>query len=131
MNEFNLLRKLERVKAPPDFEEKVLAQLSLRRKRNLRVKYLRFSLAGAISAALIFFIIINIFILPRKSSVELADLKKGFSSAIEKGEILGKETIPIIETVDFAGEMQTHSPQPRSIYILEQVIEAKSTGMRY
>jgi len=131
MNEFNLLRKLERVKAPTDFEEKVLAQLSLRRKRNLRVKYLRFSLAGALSAALIFFIIINIFILPRKSSVELADLKKGFFSPIQKGEMLGKEIIPIIETVDFAGEMQTRSPEPRSIYILEQVIEAKSTGMRY
>ena len=29
----NLLKKLERVKAPPDFEQKILAQLSLRAKK--------------------------------------------------------------------------------------------------
>ncbi|HDZ26592.1 MAG TPA: hypothetical protein ENH65_08825, partial [Candidatus Aminicenantes bacterium] len=58
----NLLKKLERIKAPPGFEQKILAQLSLRKRRNQKIKYLRLSLAGAFSAALVFFIAVNVFI---------------------------------------------------------------------
>ena len=132
MDELNLLKRLERVKAPPDFEQKILAQLSLRKRKKLRVKHLRLSLAGAFSAALVLFIVMNFFILPRKSPVEFADLEKGFSSVFQRGEELReREAVPIIEAVDYTGEVQTISQEPQTIYILEQVFEGTNTKIKY
>ncbi len=130
----NLLKKLERVKAPPDFEQKILAQLSLRKRRKLRIKYLRLSLAGAFSAALVFFMAVNVFILPKKGPLEVADLEKGLASPSAfqgRGEPRKGETIPIIEAVDYAGEIQSASREPQTIYILEQVSEVTSTKIKY
>ena len=130
----NLLKKLERVKAPPDFEQKILAQLSLRKRRKLRAKYLRLSLAGAFSAALVFFVVVNVFILPKKGVVEVADFEKGLASpsTFQRGEEPRRgETIPIIEAVDYAGEIQSASREPQTIYILEQVSESTSTKIKY
>jgi hypothetical protein len=130
----NLLKKLERVKAPPDFEQKILAQLSLRKRRKLRIKYLRLSLAGAFSAALVFFMAVNVFILPKRAPLEVADLEKGLASPStfqRRGEPRKGETIPIIEAVDYAGEIQSASREPQTIYILEQVSEVTSTKIKY
>ncbi|TEU07500.1 MAG: hypothetical protein E3I52_03320 [Candidatus Aminicenantes bacterium] len=130
----NLLKKLERVKAPPDFEQKILAQLSLRKRRKLRIKYLRLSLAGAFSAALVFFMAVNVFILPKKGPLEVADLEKGLASPStfqRGGEPRNGETIPIIEAADYAGEIQSASREPQTIYILEQVSEGTSTKIKY
>ncbi|HEA64903.1 MAG TPA: hypothetical protein ENI02_02040 [Candidatus Aminicenantes bacterium] len=125
----NLLKKLERVKSPPDFEQKILAQLSLRKRRNQKIKYLRLSLAGAFSAALVFFIAVNVFILPKKGLLEVADLEKGLASPSTFQS--GGESIPIIEAVDYAGEIQSASREPQTIYILEQVSESTSTKIKY
>jgi hypothetical protein len=131
MDEFNLLKKLERVKAPPDFEEKVLARLDMRRKKDLKLKRLRFSLAGAFSTALIIFVLVNVFIFHRKSPVEISELNKGISTASQKEVNLGRESIPVIETVDYKGEIQTLSSQQRTIYILEHVADAKGAVIKY
>ena len=132
MEELNLLKKLGRVKAPPDFEQRILAQLSLRKRKKLRVKHLRLSLAGAFSAVLVFFIVMNVFFLPRKSSMEFADLEKDFSSAFERGdELRRREAIPIIEVLDYTGEMRTLSREPQTIYILEQVSKETNTKIKY
>ncbi len=130
----NLLKKLERVKAPPDFEQKIMAQLSLRKRRKRRIKYLRPSLAGAFSAALVFFIAVNVFILPKKGPLEVADLEKGLASASTfqgGGEPRNGETIAIIEAADYAGEIQSASWEPQAIYILEQVSDGTSTKIKY
>ena len=66
MDELNLLEKLESVKAPPGFEQRVLAQLSVRKRKKQRVRNLSLSAAGAFSAALVIFIVLNVFILPEK-----------------------------------------------------------------
>jgi len=131
MDELSLLKKLERAKAPSDFEEEVLAQLYLRRKKNMKLKRLRFSLAGAFSAALIFFVVFNVFVFHKRSQMEISEFGKGISTALEKEESLGRETIPVIETVDYKGEMQTLSSEPRTIYILEQIVEGKKAGIKY
>jgi hypothetical protein len=135
----NLLKKLEGVKAPPDFEQKILVQLSLRKRRKLRAKYLRLSLAGAFSAALVFFLVVNVFILPQRGPVGVADMEKSISAqptlqsrgAPRGGELRRGETIPIIEAVDYAGEIQSASREPQTIYILEQVSEGTSTKITY
>jgi hypothetical protein len=134
MDVFNLLKKLERVKAPPDFEQKILVQLSLRKRRKQRIKYLRLSLAGAFSAALVFFIAVNVLVLPKKGPLEVADLEKGLASPStfqRRGEPRRGETIPIIEAVDYAEEIQSASREPQTIYILEQVSEVTSTKIKY
>ncbi len=132
MEELNLLEKLERVKAPSGYEQRILAQLSLRKRKKIRVKHLRFSLSGAFSAALILFIVLNVFVLPKKGPVEFADLEKGFSRAFQRGEALRSGgTIPIIEAVDYIGERDLHSSDPRTIYILEQVSERVSSKIKY
>ena len=132
MEELNLLEKLERVKAPPGYEQRILAQLSLRKRKKVRTKYLRFSLSGAFSAALIVFVVLNVFVLSKKSPVEYADLERGFSRAFQRGETPRRgETIPIIEAVDYSGEIKIRSPEPRTVYILEQVSEKVSPKIKY
>lgn len=131
MDEFNLLKKLERIKAPPDFEEKVLARLDMRRKKDLKLNRLRFSLAGAFSAALVIFVLVNVFIFHRKSPEQISELNKGISLASQKEASLGGESIPVIETVDYKGEIQTLSSQPRTIYILEHVADLKRAVIKY
>lgn len=131
MDEFNLLKKLERIKAPPDFEERILAQLDMRRKKDLKLKRLRFSLAGAFSAALVIFVLVNVFIFHRKSPEQISELNKGISLASQKEASLGGESIPVVETVDYKGEIQTLSSQPRTIYILEHVADGKRAVIKY
>jgi hypothetical protein len=131
MDEFNLLKKLERIKAPPDFEERILARLDIRRKKDLKLKRLRFSLAGAFSAALVIFVLVNVFIFHRKSPEQISELNKGISPASQKEVSLGRESIPVIETVDYKGEIQTLSSQPRTIYILEHVADGKRAVIKY
>jgi len=132
MEELNLLKKLGRVKAPPDFEQKVLEQLSFRRGKQVRVKHLRLSLAGAFGALAVIFIIINIFILPQRGPVEFTDIEKGISAdfPIEKW-MMQREIIPIIESVDYSGEVQNLRREPPTIYILEQVSERTDIRIKY
>lgn len=131
MEEFNLLKKIERVKAPPNFEQKVLTQLSLRR-RQQKTRYLRLSLAGAFSAIVVLFVIINIFILPQKSSVRLVGLERGLPPGFQKAEPMPqREFIPIIESVDYTREIRSVSDEPSTVYILEQVSEETSIEIKY
>ena len=129
MEESSLLEKLARVKAPPDFEQKVLAQLSLRR-RQLRTRTLRLSLAGAFSAILVLLVAINILFLPGKGLVKLTGLEEDLSSPLSRGQQLApRGYIPIIEAVDYQGEIR--SGDPATIYILEQVSDETSTEILY
>lgn len=131
MEEFNLLNKLERVKAPPDFEQKVLGKLYLRRKQ-VKTRHLRLSLAAAFSAIIVLFIVINIFILPQKSPVKFVSLEKEISSPLQKAEPMARrEFIPIIESVDYTGEIRSISRDPSTIYILEQVSYETSAEIKY
>jgi hypothetical protein len=131
MEEFNILNKLEKVKAPPDFEQKVLAQISLRR-RQIRARTLRLSLAGAFSAIVVFLLVINFFFFPGKGLVSLTDLEKEQSPLFSRGERLApSEYIPIIEAVDYQGEVRSVSRDPATIYILEQVSDETSTDIMY
>ena len=129
MEESSLLEKLARVKAPPDFEQKVLAQLSLRRKQ-FRARTLRLSLAGAFSAVLVLLIVIDIFFLPGKGLVKLTGLEEDLSSPLSRGQqLVLNGYIPIIEAIDYQGEIR--SEDPTTIYILEQVSDETSTEILY
>lgn len=132
MEEFSFLKKLSQVKAPQNFEQKVLAELSLR-KRQLKTKRLRLSLAGAFGAIVVLFVVINIFLIPVRSPVKIPGLKRLGSPIMAEQQVTSRsnELIPIIETVDYAGEIRSYSRDPSTIYILEQVSEETSTEINY
>jgi len=131
MEEFNLLKKLERVKAPPDFEQKIMAQLSLRR-RQFRARQLRLSLAGAFSAIIVLFIVINVFVLPERGLVRFVGLDKDLSTPLQETDRLrGREFIPIIEPMDYTREIRSVSRDPSTIYILEQISDETSAELKF
>ena len=131
MEEFNLLEKLERVKAPAGFEQKIMAQLSLRR-RQLRRRQLNLSLAGAFSAILVLFIVVNVFVLPERGLVKFVGLDKDISAPLQESDRLrGREFIPIIEPVDYTREIRSLSRDPSTIYILEQVSDETSAELKF
>jgi len=133
MEEFKLLQKLERVQAPPGFEQKVLAQLSLK-KRGLREKRRVFglSLAGAFASLLAIFILLNVFVLEKKAPSGVARME-GESYALfdagDRGE--ERQTVRVIETLDYSTEMRSRSSEPQAIYLLEQVSEKTLREIKY
>ena len=133
MEELNLLEKLERVKAPPDFEQKVLNLLSERKaKRRLRVRNLSLSFAGAFAVLLVCFIVLNVFVLQRKESIDFSGLEREAPASLPRGETYrAREYIQIIEAVDYSGEIQRPSAESQTIYILEQVSEKSIEQIKY
>lgn len=133
MEELNLLEKLERVKAPPDFEQKVLTLLSKRKeKRRLKARNLSLSFAGAFAFLLVCFILLNVFVLPRKGSMDFSGLEREAPGNLQKGETYrARDYVPIIEAVDYFGEIHRPSAESQTIYILEQVSEEKIEQIKY
>jgi len=129
MDVTNLLEKLERVKAPPDFEQSVLDLLSERKeKKQLKWKHLRLSFAGALALLLVFFVAINVFVLQKKGALDLTDMERDIPSA---GNMRPMDYIPIIEIVDYNREIQSVSSEPQTIYLLEQVSDSHREKIKY
>ena len=133
MDELDLLQKMGDVKAPPGFEQRVLSHLSVRKKKRARVRTLSLSLAGAFSAALVLFVVLNIFILSERGPVEVAELdKKSLAPGYRAEEApQPRPTIPITEAVDYGEEVRSLSQEPRTIYLLEQVSDEVSSTIKY
>jgi hypothetical protein len=136
MEELNLFEKLTRVKAPPDFEHKVMAQLSLRRERKFRARRgLRFSFAAAAAFFLLAFVMTNVIFVPKKGQVDFATLEKTVPSSVARAKSQAiapsSEFIPITEAVDYSHEVRSLSPEPQTIYILEQVSDTTNAGIKY
>jgi len=122
MDEIKLLQNMQRLKAPPDFEQKLWRNLEIEKRKKVKARRLQFSFAGAFATLAAIFIVINVFIVPRKESIKTAALGKKMSSEFQKMEERGKEIIiPITEPVHYLGEIQMLSQEPPPIYILEQV----------
>lgn len=133
MEELDLLKKLNRVKAPPDFEQGVLTLLSTRKEiKRLRKRYFRLSFAGAFAILLAFFVTLNVFVLHKKSPVGVAELEKDVSSYIQREKpIRTRDYIPLIETVDYSREIRRLSYEPNVIYILENISEDYIEKIKY
>jgi hypothetical protein len=124
MNDSNLLQRLERVAAPPGFEDRVLDGLRARRAempRLRRARTLRLSLAGGSAFLLAGFAVLNLFILrgPGRGALD-ASLSASAAKAIA-----------IDEPVDYRREVRDASNQAGTVYILEQVSDASNTRIKY
>jgi len=129
--EFDLLKKLGRVSAPPNFEENVLTRLS-HHKRQMKARYLRLSLASAFSAVVVLLVVINIFIFPQKGPLRFITMKKEIPTVVQpQRKDAAREVIPIVEPVNYKNEIETLSEKPTTIYILEQVSEETCSEINY
>lgn len=133
MEEINILKKLGRVKAPFGFEQRVMSQLSLRKRKQEKVRQLRFSMAGAFSLLAVFFVVFNIFILPQKDMQEFSGLDEESPSILQRRgiDVTQRGIIPVIEAVDYKSEIQAISQEPSTVYILEQVSDTADTQITY
>ncbi len=132
MKDYNLFERLERVKAPEDFESGIHRLLQERKRKHVRVRALRLSLAGALSAAVAVFVIINFLILPQSASVEYSELESNIPSAFERNMLQRTmEPIPIIERVDYSGEIRSRRQEPPTIYLLEQCSDKTTREIKY
>lgn len=126
------LKKLGRVKAPPGFETACLETLSGRKRRHVKEKYIRLSLAGAFCTVLIAALIVGVFILPQGSQIDLSSLEKpadpGFRSGFGRGAF---NIIHITEPVGYVQEIRNFSREVPTIYILEKVSDQTDTKIKY
>jgi hypothetical protein len=124
MDDTSILRKLDRLGAPSDFESRVLTELARRRATQAadrRTRTLRYSLAGAAAALFAGFFILNVFV-----------LRKGDLSQAGARSLAGLQySLPITETMNYRNEVRNASPEPRTIYILEQVSDSPSKYIKY
>jgi len=127
MEDISLLRKLERVTAPPDFEERVLTQLARRRAsagQARRVQVFRYSLAGAAAALFLCFLVLNVFVLKTGGPGDMA-------GPLAQNDQNRSGVLPVMETVDYGREVRSASLDPRAVYILENVSYASNPQIKY
>ncbi len=134
MDEMNLLASLNRVKAPPDFEQKVMARVSLLRRtqRERRIR-LSFSMAGAFASLLVVFVLLNVFVLHNRAPQGVSSADRTPSPAASEitpaSDLRG--IIPVIETLDYTSELRRRSPETQTVYLLEQVSDTSPIGIKY
>jgi hypothetical protein len=124
MEDFSLIRSLDAVGAPADFEGRLMAELARRRAAlaaDRRTRTLRYSLAGAAAVLFAGFLTLNV-VLPRKGDSSLS----GASALAEL-----RSSLPITETMSYRNEVRNSSLEPRTVYILEQVSDASYKHIKY
>ena len=124
MNEYEWLRRLDRVSAPADFEVRVGALLARRRAtrvRDLRSQRFRYALAGAAASLLAVFVLINAVFLRPGAMARLAERRSA-----EPGERLS-----VMEAVDYRSEARSAALRPGTVFILENVSYASDARIRY
>ncbi len=132
MEAYELLKRLETVKAPSDFEQKMMAQLSLRKRKHVRSRTLRVSLTGALAGGIAVLLAINFFILPGQGPARISSPEMDLASSALYGErFAAGESISIIEIVDYASEIRTLTNEVPTVYILEQVSWTTDTKIKY
>lgn len=105
------LQGLDRVSAPPGFEQAVLTGLAERKKSRVKWRRLEFSLAGAAALVLAAMIIFSPF--TRKSPVNSM-------ASLGQEEPPGK-VVHVVEPLDLRREMRRASDDSQTVFILEQV----------
>jgi len=128
MDDTSLLRKLDRVAAPPDFDRRVLAQLAQRRAALPQVRkarIFRYSLAGTAAALLVCFLVLNMVVLRNSPGRgQMADRAGAAASNADR-------IVPITESMNYRNEVRAVSYEPKTVYILEQVSDASNKYIHY
>jgi len=128
----DFLKKIERVEAPPLFEQKIMAELSSRKRKRAQKTRLGLAFAGLTSAAVIMLLIVGLFNLPQREPADVMSLETKTTPSLKRDVRMGEtDFIPIIEAVDYDGEIRRVKDQPPTIYILEHVSDSTDTKTKY
>jgi hypothetical protein len=124
MNDSDDLIKLERVFAPADFEDRVLAAVVVRRREmpaRRRAAAFRRAAAGSAAVLMAGLVAWSLFFGrgPSSSAPVLAEAGSGPAA------------YHIIEPVDYRGDLQAAANAPGDVYILERMSEASHTLIKY
>lgn len=133
MQEFNVLENVRRVRAPEGFEQDVLRLLQKRKMKQgrSRGKAIRLSLGWAFSTAVAVFVVVNFLVIPQRGPSDYAGLEAEAPAYFERRmPAQGLETVPIIERVDYSGEMRPSSQEIPTIYLLEQCSDSSNRTNR-
>ncbi|MGZ7046272.1 MAG: hypothetical protein ACXVJK_08110 [Candidatus Aminicenantales bacterium] len=123
MEGHELLEKMNRVKAPADFEERVFLKIGqARRARVRRRAVFRYAFAGSAAVFLIGFVLIN---------GPFKDERAVLSSSQPASARAARTYLPVMETADYSKEFRNASYQPQTVYILEQVSEVRPSEIKY
>lgn len=140
MEGHELLGKVNKVVAPPGFEGRVMSRLGEEKQaRSRRRAVTRYAFAGSAAVLVIGFILLNPPLAGRRPGLSLVGKGQAPVAAVRDAAIVplalrsGAATayLPVLETVDYSSEMRNASTQPRTVYILEQVSEDRSTQIKY
>ncbi len=138
MEGHDLLNRLERVKAPDDFEERCFARLKQAgRERAHRRTVFRYSFAGSAAVLLAGFLTLNTLVLHKSPGLSYASRGKSESArpaaALQPAgfESAGAGLVPVMEKVDYSSEFRNASFEPQTVYILEQVSEGAPSGVKF
>ncbi|MFZ2055735.1 MAG: hypothetical protein WAU81_16215 [Candidatus Aminicenantales bacterium] len=133
MSEMDIWKRLDSVKAPPGFEQQVMAQLSLRKRLERRRRAaLRWSLAGSLASLAVVFVLLSTVVFRDRRPLGIADKGADSRPALSLVQrAAAEQAIPIIETLDYRTEMRGRSPEPETIYLLEQVSETTPRQIKY
>jgi hypothetical protein len=129
MEEFELLTHMERVEAPPGFEQRIMTHLAARKRQRRKARRLGFSLATAAASLAVVVMAVNFLLLPQGTTKEMASLEKEITPEFQPQSLA--PTIPITEVLDYSGEARQLTRQPRTVYILEQVSDRTDTRRIY
>jgi hypothetical protein len=135
MEDFEFLVRMDKVEAPPGFEQRVMARLQERKQKRTRVKRLRYSLATAAASVAVIAMAVNFLYLPQRQAsqmAEMAELEKKLDPILQPQHWDRFNTIPITERLNYSGEVRSvNRQQPRTIYILEQVSDRTDAKIIY
>jgi hypothetical protein len=126
MNDSELLKRLPRVAAPSDFEDRVLSGLHARLREmpgRRRARAFRWATAGTAAGLLALFAGLNVFVLRGPDRTALI-------ASRPEGDAVSR-TVSLNEPVDYRHEVQMASVEPGTVYILEQVSDASNTLYKY
>ena len=139
MEGHELLGKVNRVKAPADFEERVFRRLGEeKRARSRRRAAYRYAFAGSAAVLIIAFVLLNQAPLAKRAPMPYAEHGKAAPAAVRTvsypSSVRAEAAVsylPVLETVDYSTEFRSASSQPRTVYILEQVSEVRPSEIKY
>jgi len=136
MEGHELLSKVKRVKAPSDFEARVLAKLGAAgRARGRRRTVFRYAFSGTAAVFLVGVLLLSQFAINRKPKLGSAGQAEIAVRQVSHAPAFRQDAagtpFPVLETVDYSSEVRDVSYQPRTVYILEQVPEVRPSEIKY
>jgi hypothetical protein len=73
-----------------------------------------------------------VLVLQRKTPLEVTDSERGYYPASRvMSKTTADQTIPVIETLDYATEIRSRTVEPEVVYLLEQVSDTTMREIKY